>query len=86
MEDMQLRPWTGRCQECQGELYGTEAEPDQWGRVLCPECREDQDRAEVALSVMEFVDTQLKRVLSDELRNQIWNAAAQKYHFPEETA
>lgn len=34
---------SGRCEVCRGELYGDEAEPDEWGRVLCPECREEQD-------------------------------------------
>lgn len=29
------------CMRCRGDLYGSEAEPDENGRVYCPECREE---------------------------------------------
>lgn len=27
------------CEVCQGELWGDDADPDEFGRVICPECR-----------------------------------------------
>lgn len=86
MFDVQTRPQQGECEECQAELWMDEAEPDEWGHVLCPTCREEAEKAETALTVMEFVDLQLKKILADEPRNQIWNAAARRFHFPEEAS
>lgn len=39
--DRQDAPPTGACMRCRGELYGSESEPDENGRVYCPECREE---------------------------------------------
>ena len=44
------------CVVCQGELWGAEANPDRFGHVICPECRQaalqaynrQQDGGEVA--------------------------------------
>lgn len=41
--DAQNRPPEAYCDRCQGELWGYEAEPDDFGHTLCPECREELD-------------------------------------------
>ena len=65
-------------------LYTAEAaEPDEWGRVLCPDCRErlgnpgyDPDTVTLVMGVMDKV---LELWLADGPRGEIWNAVAQKF-------
>ena len=83
LDDAQARPPLGTCERCGGELWGAEAEEDDRGRVCCPTCRtelaEAERRAEVALDVLEAVDTELKKYLSDELRNTVWNEMVRRF-------
>jgi len=44
---------------------------------------EEEARAEICLEVMEWLEAyQLRRYLSRELVDQIWNEAAVHFHFP----
>lgn len=72
------------CQECRGELYTVEAaEPDEWGRVLCPECRERLDKprydSDTVTLVMGVMDKVLERWLAEGPRGEIWNAVASRF-------
>lgn len=39
LRDAQDAEPSGWCLCCRGELYGDEAEPDEYGYTYCPECR-----------------------------------------------
>ena len=87
--DPQTRAALAGCDRCQAEIYGeAEADEDEHGHVYCRECREklaaENDRAEAALEVMEAVDGELKKYLSDELRNTVWNTMARRFRLPKE--
>lgn len=43
LRDKQAAPPLDYCERCGGELYGSEAEPDENGRVYCPECGDALD-------------------------------------------
>lgn len=87
MDDAQQRPELDTCGRCGGELWGDDADRDEHGRVYCPTCRADMAdadcRAEVALEVMEAMDAELKKYLSDELRDTVWNEMVRKFHTKE---
>lgn len=83
LRDMQMASPAAYCERCRGELYG-DAEPDEFGHYFCDECREvldmEYDR-KTAGAVLDAMDGELKKYLSDDLRNEIWNALVQR--FPE---
>ena len=45
IDDAQCRPPTGTCMRCGSELWGQEADPDEYGCVYCPECYEEMEEA-----------------------------------------
>ena len=78
--DMQEEPPTGCCEECGAELYG-DLETDEYGHVYCNGCRESRPKYddETVHAVMDAVDEELKKYLSDNLRDTVWNALAQRF-------
>lgn len=82
--DAQNRPPEAYCVRCQGELWGKEAEPDEMGHTLCPECKDLIARKrdpETAIAVMEAYDQEVAKYCSEDVRNTIWNALVMR--FPE---
>ena len=74
IDDAQCRPPTGTCMRCGSELWGQEADPDEYGCVYCPECYEEMEEAmkydsDTVQAVMEAYDSILAKYLSEELRN-----------------
>ena len=72
--DPQERPAVGECARCGLELYGDED-------TLCADCRTAlrQYDARTATAVMEAMDEQLKKYLSDDLRNTVWNELVREF-------
>ena len=84
IDDAQCRPPTGTCMRCGSELWGQEADPDEYGCVYCPECYEEMEEAmkydsDTVQAVMEAYDSILAKYLSVELRNVVWNAVDEKF-------
>lgn len=81
LEDTQQRPPAAICGNCEGELWGVNAEPDERGRVLCPGCRADESHydAETVDAVMEAYDREVGKYLSEDVRNTIWNALSRRF-------
>lgn len=87
--DVQTQAALAECDRCQAEIYSeSEADEDEHGHVYCRECRAElaaeNDRAEAALAVLEAVDAELKKYLSDELRDNLWNTMVSRFHLPKE--
>ena len=72
--DPQERPAMGECARCGLELYGDED-------TLCAECRTAlrQYDARTATAMFEVVDEQLKKYLSDDLRNTVCNVLVREF-------
>lgn len=70
LRDQQEQPPMGTCARCKRELY-----PSDDGE-LCSKCREEIKGYDprTATAVMEAMDYELKKYLSDDLRNKVWNA------------
>lgn len=80
--DFQDRLPDARCTRCEGELWGTEAEPDERGHTLCQTCQEDLDTkydADTVMAVLEAYDLEVKKYLSDDLRDTIWNEMVRRF-------
>ena len=77
-----------RCARCGKELGEIHNLFDYDPGALCRDhkaekARED-DLAEARLEGMDFYDRELKKYLSDNLKDTIWNEACKKFHIPEE--
>ena len=84
LDDAQCRLPADTCMRCGGELWGREADPDEWGHVYCPECLEEMEEtmkydSDTVQAVMEAYDSILAKYLSDDLRNAVWNAVDEKF-------
>lgn len=84
LDDAQTRPPLDTCERCGGELWGDEAEPDQFGRVYCPECRSELSVSsaydhETVKAVMEVMDMVLEKYLSKNLCDTVWNEVSGKF-------
>lgn len=88
---MTIIPGTIRYQRCArcgkelGEIHNLfDYDPD----ALCHSCKAEKaredDLAEARLEVMDFYDRELKKYLSADLKDTIWNEACKKFHIPEE--
>lgn len=76
-KDRQDVPAVGVCPRCHGELYsGEEAEEE-----ICTTCSEELSRWDqnTAQTILEEMDFQLQKYLSDDLRSTIWNAIAPRF-------
>lgn len=80
LRDAQDEMPTAYCDECGAELYG-DVEPDDFGHVYCNGCKDAgvQYDAVTAQAVMDAMDEELKKYLSDTLRDTIWNTLAQRF-------
>lgn len=69
MFDQEKTP-IGTCVRCGGELYAEEE------KNLCIMCRKEVSKWDslTVEAVMEAVDKELEKYLSDDLRNSVWNA------------
>lgn len=65
----------GECDHCGGELYSCDEEG------LCYRCRSELERydQETVEAVMEAFDGELEKYLSDDMRNTVWNAVAERF-------
>lgn len=74
LRDQQEQPTVGTCARCGHELYGDEED-------LCMECRNELSRYDERTvdSMLEAVDYELKKYMSDELRNKVWNALVTQF-------
>lgn len=65
----------GECTRCGGEIYSTEE------GELCYQCRAELERYDQTTveAVMEAFDGELEKYLSDDMRNTVWNAVAERY-------
>ena len=83
MDDPQDRSAEAYCKNCGGELWGSDAELDCEGKTLCHQCREDLDeterRKEMITAVLEAVDQENKKYLSDDVCTVIWNRLVAKF-------
>ena len=68
--DQQEQPSVGTCARCNRELY-----PSDDGE-LCADCKKElkQYDPRTVTAVMDAMDFELKKYLSDDLRNKVWNA------------
>ena len=73
--DKQVEEPVGYCPRCGGEIYDGEE------GSLCSSCRKELSRWDVKTvnAVMEEMDFQLQKYLSDDLRSAVWNALAEKF-------
>lgn len=76
--DPQTAPVVDTCPRCGGELYDPASEPG----TLCPACEGELRRYHqpTLQAVMEELDFQLQKYLSDDLRNTIYNTLATKFN------
>lgn len=74
LRDAQLAPPVGECARCNGELYGGE-------ETFCSDCLKELNRYDPATveAVMSEMDRELKQYLSDDLRNDVWNALCKRF-------
>lgn len=78
LEDRQAAVPLGECPRCGGEIYGEDEE-------VCVECAEKARRKvrrydqNTVADMMEEVDWQLQKYLSDDLRNTVYNELAVKF-------
>lgn len=65
----------GECIRCGGEIYDPEEDD------ICYRCRSELERYDqkTVEAVMEAFDGELEKYLSDDLRNEVWNAVAERY-------
>ena len=70
LRDQQEQHPVGKCARCKRELY-----PSDDGE-LCADCRIElkQYDPSTVTAVMDAMDYELKKYLSDDLRNKVWNA------------
>lgn len=63
------------CVRCGGEIY----DPEEGN--LCARCRAELERYDqkTVEAVMEAFDEELEKYLSDDLRDEVWNAVAERY-------
>lgn len=73
--DKQQDPVVCTCVRCGGEIYDPE-EGD-----VCRRCRKKIARwdQKTAQTILEDMDSELQKYLSDDLRNTIWNVIAPRY-------
>lgn len=75
LRDRQQDPVVCTCVRCGGEIY------DQEEGDVCRRCRKKIARwdQKTAQTILEDMDSELQKYLSDDLRNTIWNVIAQRY-------
>lgn len=82
LDDPQQATPVAYCECCGGEIYG-EVERDMDGNLYCPECAKEQaekiEKEETVISVLEEVDRELTKYLSDDLRDNIWNTLVNRF-------
>ena len=73
--DRQQDPPVCFCTRCGGEIYDPEE-----GEV-CMACQKELQRwdQKTANAILEDMDFELRKYLSDDLRNTVWNSVAPKY-------
>ncbi len=75
LRDTQQESVTGYCAKCGGELYGEEWDSEDG---LCSQCRVTYDE-DTMNAVMRAFDNELKKYLSDDLRDTVWNAVCNRF-------
>lgn len=82
MDDAQARPPLDTCERCSGELWGSEAEADEHGRVYCPTCRaellEAERRAELADELLEAMEGVLAQYFCKDFLDTVYNAVSKR--------
>lgn len=75
LRDKQQDPVVCTCVRCGMEIFDTDE-----GEV-CRKCRKELHRwdQDTAQSILEAMDSELQKYLSDDLRDTIWNAIAPRY-------
>ena len=80
-DPQQVEP-VGYCERCGGELYSN-MEQDEDGYIFCERCRKEKEheteKAETVLEVLEAVDSELKKYLSQDICNEVWNKMVTRF-------